>query len=140
MSIERFITAVESIAASLAKLADGTVPVTDTKPEPSEEQATKPAGRQRTTKATKDKVEAAPPKEEKVEAAKEEPEFDYEVLKRAIVELGNFGNDGRTAIIGLLGKYGVKNAKDVPVSKREELHAAAVAKLAELQNGPEDFA
>lgn len=143
--LERFVKAVEAIAAALTAMSQGGGTLTAGAPD-------KPATtRRRSTADKKDEkpaekpADAKPPKDEKVEAnpdPKPAPEFDYEILKKAIVELGNFSNGGRAAVLGLLAEYKVKNAKELPVDKREDLHGKVVAKLAELQNedGDGEFA
>lgn len=139
--LERFVKAVEAIAAALTAMSQGGGTLTAGAPD-------KPATtRRRSTADKKDEkpADSKPPKDEKVEAKpdpKPAPEFDYEILKKAIVELGNFSNGGRAAVLALLTEFKVKNAKELPVDKREALHDKVVAKLAELQNedGDGEFA
>lgn len=142
--LERFVKAVEAIAAALTAMSQGGGTLTAGDAGTPDKPATT---RRRSTADKKDEkpADSKPPKDEKVEAKpdpKPAPEFDYEILKKAIVELGNFSNGGRAAVLGLLAEFKVKNAKELPVDKREDLHGKVVAKLAELQNedGDGEFA
>ena len=60
--------------------------------------------------------------------------MDYEVLKRAVLEVGSYSEAGRAGVIALLNEYGVKNAKDISPELREEFHSSVLGILTDLQN------
>lgn len=148
MSIERFLVAVESIAASLAVIAGGagTVTTTTTKvaeaAAPSETKETKPRAA-RTTKAAEAPAPAAEPAktEAPAEVAKAaEPTFDYEELKKAIIALASAGEPGKEAALRILTDAGLnrgQKAADAPAAKWPGMHTQAVAALAAINAGGE---
>lgn len=142
MSIERFIVAVESIAASLAIMAGNrgtTAPAAA--PEGKTEPAAKPPGRPR--KETKVEPAAAPTTtvhEAKpgVTPAAQEPTFDYELTKKAIIALASAGAEGKQAAARILAEAGVepgKKASDAHPSKWEGMRDKAVAALEGINAG-----
>jgi len=159
MSIERALTALEKIADALTTIAATHAPVPTAGTRTCAESAapvaeasvsgeTKPAKRERPSKteiakATGIKVEdqdtalvvakALAGKTEPV-ATPESDVMDYEVLKRAVLEVGSYSEAGRAGVIALLGDYGIKNAKDLPAELREEFHAILLDTLTDLQN------
>lgn len=147
MSIERALIAMERIADALTAIAANTQPVTGLSaqaeaPKQTAPEATAPAPeakkRERPAKATGVKTDAptpAPTPEPTPEPEAPAPEvMDYEVLKRAVIEVGSYSEQGRQRVIALLGEFGVKNAKDIQPELREEFHAAVLNALTELQN------
>jgi len=148
MSIERALTALEQIATALTTIAASTGKVTM----PAAPEATAPAEaktpvkRERPVKAEATKpevVKSAPVKAEPAPVVEDDftdaPEpMDYEVLKRAVIEVGSYSEQGRQSVIKMLGEYGVKNAKDVAPAMREEFHAKLLGALTDLQNAEHD--
>lgn len=163
MSIERIITALELISASLATLAEsgsanakstallaadyldkttdvgiakqsGEIPAPEAKA-PTPSKRSRPAATE-VVKAEGVKVDA--PVTKPVPTA--EPEaptpdvMDYDVLKRAVLEVGSYSEQGRAAVIKLLGDYGVKNAKEIQPELREDFHSILLGLLTDLQN------
>lgn len=92
--------------------------------------------RRRTRAAATPKVEA-PAAEETAPAAEEAAPAvpaDYydKTVKPVLVKLSSHKNGGRDAAIALVSSYGVKNAKDIPADKLEEVLKAATESLAKL--------
>ena len=155
MTIERFLIAVESIAASLAVIAGGAGVATTTSAPTStpaaEGKETKPRAT-RTTKADK-APDAAPaaaaapePETKPVTAADptppkpETPAFDYEELKKAIIALASAGEAGKEAAVRILTDAGLnrgQKASDAPAGKWPGMHKQAVDALAAINAGGE---
>ena len=149
MTIERFLIAVESIAASLAVIAstNGADRTTVTTAGPTatpaaEGKETKPRGA-RTTKADKAPEPAAEPAAAAPtpEPAKPEtPAFDYEELKKAIIALASAGDEGKEAATRILTDAGLsrgQKASEAPAAKWPGMHKQAVDALAALNSGTE---
>ena len=144
MTIERFLIAVESIAASLATIAstNGTAPVAAAPA--AEGKETKPRAT-RTTKA--DKTPKPEPAAEPAAAAPtpepakpETPAFDYEELKKAIIALASAGDEGKEAATRILTDAGLsrgQKASEAPAAKWPSMHKQAVDALAALNSGGE---
>lgn len=148
MSIERALTALETIAVALAAIAATHAPapqqpeakVSSSTPEP--KKRSRPS-KEEIAQATGIKVEhqdtalvvakALAGKDQSEAASVTEP-MDYEVLKRAVLEVGSYSEAGRAAVIKLLGDYGIKNAKELPPELREEFHGILLGILTDLQN------
>lgn len=103
-------------------VAAGTVTAT-----PEAAAADKP--RRRTRAAATPKVEA-PAAEETVPAVP--ADYYDKTVKPVLVKLSSHKNGGRDAAIALVSSYGVKNAKDIPADKLEEVLKAATESLAKL--------
>lgn len=145
MTIERFLIAVESIAASLAVIAstNGTATAPTPAPTPAAEgKETKPRAT-RTTKADKAPEPAAEPAAAAPtpEPAKPEtPAFDYEELKKAIIALASAGDEGKEAATRILTDAGLsrgQKASEAPAAKWPGMHKQAVDALAALNSGTE---
>lgn len=151
MTIERFLIAVESIAASLATIAStngtATAPVVAAAPVAAAEgKETKPRAA-RTTKADTKPADSAPaaaaaaPADPTPEPAKPEtPTFDYEELKKAIIALASAGDAGKEAATRILTDAGLsrgQKAIEAPASKWPSMHKQAVDALAALNAGGE---
>lgn len=160
MSIERALTALEAIALALTTIAathapsptrtaDEAAGKSETKvsgstaqPEAAATQRKRPS-KTEVAKATGIKVEdqdtalvvaKALAGKPQTEAAPAPEVMDYEVLKRAVLEVGSYSEQGRAAVIKLLGDYGVKNAKEIQPELREEFHGILLGLLTDLQN------
>lgn len=160
MSIERALTAIEAIAAALTtiaaahapaisngaamdKILDAAKPVATTEDKPVATEKPK-RSRPEIAKATGIKVEdqdaALIVAKALVGDQKGAPEanipepMDYEILKRAVIEVGSYNETGRQAVIKMLGDHGVKNAKDIDPAKRETFHKKLLDVLTDLQN------
>ena len=148
MSIERFLIAVESIAASLTVIAGGAGTPANSPGETKEPKSRTP----RTTKAdapTKQESTAAaepvkqepaaaaePVKQEPAPAKPEEPAFDYEKLKKAIIELASAGAPGKEAAMNILTDAGLvrgQKADAAPPAKWPKMYDQAVAALANIK-------
>ena len=134
--LDRFLTAVESIAASLKAIAEKAsstdkAPSTDTAA-PAKE--TKP-------KATKpETVKADPPK---AEVVKQAPAFAYDTLKTNVVKLANMGAPGKNAALGILAEYNVTKADKIPEDQwpaANDKFLQAAVELADPPKGEDDFA
>lgn len=152
MSIERALTALEAIALALtaiaathapARQADESAGNSEAKPQPEATTQRKRPSKTEVAKATGIKVEDQDTAlvVAKALVGKPEPEaapvpevMDYEVLKRAVLEVGSYSEQGRAAVIKLLGDYGVKNAKEIQPELREEFHGILLGLLTDLQN------
>ena len=160
--ITRFIVAVETIATALTALSTGSaVPTPAATDKPAGEAAApKPSGRGKAANAAKadnaaapaadaaaakaaqeaaDKAAAEKAAAEKAAAdkaaAKEEPGFDYEKLKKAIIDLASAGEEGKDAAVRILTDAGLEKgqkASDAPKTKWEGMHKQAVAALAKI--------
>lgn len=156
--ITRFIVVVETIATALTALSTGSAaptPAATDKPA-GEAAAPKPSGRGKAANAAKadntadtsaadaaaakaaqeaaDKAAAEKAAAEKA-AAKEEPGFDYEKLKKAIIDLASAGEEGKDAAVRILTDAGLEKgqkASDAPKTKWEGMHKQAVAALAKI--------
>ena len=156
--ITRFIVAVETIATALTALSTGSaVPTPAATDKPAGEAAApKPSGRGKAANAAKadntadtsaadaaaakaaqeaaDKAAADKAAADKA-AAKEEPGFDYEKLKKAIIDLASAGEEGKDAAVRILTDAGLEKgqkASDAPKTKWEGMHKQAVAALAKI--------
>lgn len=157
MSIERALTALEGIALALTAIAavhapivqcdsqvpageakvDGEVKPTETKTRrsrPSKDEIAKATGIKPADQDTALIVAQALVGKPQAEAAPVAEPMDYEVLKRAVLEVGSYSEQGRAAVISLLGDYGVKNAKEIAPELREEFHDILLGLLTDLQN------
>lgn len=158
--LERFVTAAEAIAAALTTIAANTKGTLIATPEAGTQAATtdKTAGnneaqvpkKQRSRPAAGETIQAGGIKDsdkpvativaealfgdQKPSTDTPDEVMDYEVLKRAVLEVGSYSEQGRQAVIKMLGEYGVKNAKDVAPEKREEFHGKLLVVLTDLQN------
>ena len=161
--ITRFIVAVETIATALTALSTGSaVPTPAATDKPAGEAAApKPSGRGKAANAAKtdntadtsaadaaaakaaqeaaDKAAADKAAADKAAAdkaaAKEEPGFDYEKLKKAIIDLASAGEEGKDAAVRILTDAGLEKgqkASDAPKAKWEGMHKQAVAALAKI--------
>lgn len=156
MSIERALVAIEAIAAALtiiaangaaspirqadeaagnseAKVA-GSIPEPKKRSRPSKDEIAKATGIKVEDQDTALVVAKALVGKPEPEAAPVVEAMDYEVLKRAVLEVGSYSEQGRAAVIKLLGDYGVKNAKEIPPELREEFHGILLGLLTDLQN------
>lgn len=154
MSIERALTALEAIALALTTIAathapsptrqaDEAAGSSESKAQPETTTQRKRPSKTEVAKATGIKVEdqdtalvvaKALAGKPQTEAAPAPEVMDYEVLKRAVLEVGSYSEQGRAAVIGLLGDYGVKNAKEIAPELREEFHGILLGLLTDLQN------
>ena len=85
-------------------------------------------------KAAAEKAAAEKAAAEKADA-KEEPGFDYEKLKKAIIDLASAGEEGKDAAVRILTDAGLEKgqkASDAPKAKWEGMHKQAVAALAKI--------
>ena len=143
--ITRFIVAVETIATALTALSTGSaVPTPAATDKPAGEAAApKPSGRGKAANAAKADNAAAPAADTSAAdaaaadkaAAKEEPGFDYEKLKKAIIDLASAGEEGKDAAVRILTDAGLEKgqkASDAPKTKWEGMHKQAVAALAKI--------
>ena len=148
--ITRFIVAVETIATALTALSTGSaVPTPAATDKPAGEAAApKPSGRGKAANAAKADNAAAPAADTSAAdaaaadkaaadkaAAKEEPGFDYEKLKKAIIDLASAGEEGKDAAVRILTDAGLEKgqkASDAPKAKWEGMHKQAVAALAKI--------
>ena len=151
--ITRFIVAVETIATALTALSTGSaVPTPAATDKPAGEAAApKPSGRGKAANAAKaDNAadtsaadaaaakaaqEAADKAAADKAAAKEEPGFDYEKLKKAIIDLASAGEEGKDAAVRILTDAGLEKgqkASDAPKTKWEGMHKQAVAALVKI--------
>jgi ABC-type oligopeptide transport system substrate-binding subunit len=143
----RFIVAIENIGNALQVIASGqqTLPLKTEAATPVETKETKP----RTPKVTKaadpapdtKAAEAAKAAEEAQAAADakakaaEKPTFDYELLKKAIIELANAGAEGKEAAVRILNDAGLEKgqkASDAAPGKWEGMYNDAVASLSSM--------
>ena len=154
--ILRFIVAVENIGTALTAIATGSAVINAA---PANEAAapagagTKPAttgkgkGKDKAPDAAADTSaadaaaaaeaadKAAKAAAEKAEANK--PKFDYELLKKAIIELASAGAEGKEAAMRILTDAGLargEKADKADPSKWEGMHAAAVKALAVIKD------
>ena len=130
--LDRFLIAVESIAASLKAIADK-APSTD-KAQAPDVAADKPK------KTKPEVVKADPPKAEVVTQA---PAFSYDTLKTNVVKLANMGAPGKNAALGILAEYNVTKADKIPEDQwpaANDKFIAAAAELADPPKGEADFA
>ena len=130
--LDRFLIAVESIAASLKAIAEK-APSTD-KAQAPDVAADKPK------KTKPEVVKADPPKAEVVTQA---PAFAYDTLKTNVVKLANMGAPGKNAALGILAEYNVTKADKIPEDQWSEANdkfVAAAAELADPPKGEDDFA
>ena len=164
MSLERALVAIEAIAAALTTIAANTAasptamqrdsqvdtgkaavagenkpaPEKTTKRErPAKTDVVKAEGIKSEDKATALVVAEALFGDQKGDAAPVAPVaevMDYEILKRAVLEVGSYSEAGRQGVIKLLGDYGIKNAKDLKPELREEFHGILLGILTDLQN------
>lgn len=130
--LDRFLIAVESIAASLKAIAEKSP--ADNAPAADKPKKTKP-----------EVVKADPPKAEVVTQApaKTEPAFSYDTLKTSVVKLANMGAPGKNAALGILAEYNVTKADKIPEDQWAEANdkfTAAAAELADPPKGEDDFA
>lgn len=132
--LDRFLIAVESIAASLKAIAEKSpadkAPSTDT--------AAPPADKPKKTKP--EVVKADPPKAEVVTQA---PAFSYDTLKTSVVKLANMGAPGKNAALGILAEYNVTKADKIPEDQwpaANDKFLQAAAELADPPKGEDDFA
>lgn len=131
--LDRFLIAVESIAASLKAIAEKSpadkAPSTDTA-----------APAKETKKPKAETVKADPPK---AEVVKQAPAFAYDTLKTSVVKLANMGAPGKNAALGILAEYNVTKADKIPEDQWSEANdkfVAAAAELADPPKGEDDFA
>ena len=139
--ITRFIVAVETIATALTALSTGSaVPTPAATDKPAGEAAApKPSGRGKAANAAKADNAADTSAADKAAAdkaaAKEEPGFDYEKLKKAIIDLASAGEEGKDAAVRILTDAGLEKgqkASDAPKTKWDGMHKQAVAALAKI--------
>lgn len=121
---ERFVVAIESIAASLAAN-----PVAAPADKPAAE-AAPPAAKKAAKKAAAKAVE---PK-----VIKQEPAFDYNLLKASVIKLANMGKPGLTAAKALLAEYNVAKADAIPEAQWSEANDKFQAAIDELADEPEE--
>ena len=146
--ITRFVTAVENIGSALtimannqtlAKTPDAEKPTrtrkAKTEPAPAAEQ-TAPAA-----PAVEQAAEQTPPPIQTVEQASA-PAFEYETLKKAIVDLASNGAEGKEAALRILTDAGLERgqkAADAPPAKWPGMYEQALAALAKIKDA-EGFA
>ena len=135
-TLERIATALEAIAAK-AEAPKAEAPKAEApKAEAPKTEAPK-------AEAPKTERKRTPVKQEEQMALEVEPPaaepLDYDILKRTILEVGGFSDEGREYVMSLLKGYGVKNAQQVPPEAREEMHNKLTEKLTQLQNADEEF-
>lgn len=125
--LDRFLTAVESIAASLKAIAEKSP--ADNAPAADKPKKTKP-----------EVVKADPPKAEVVTQA---PAFAYDTLKTNVVKLANMGAPGKNAALGILAEYNVTKADKIPEDQwpaANDKFLQAAVELADPPKGEDDFA
>lgn len=155
--ILRFIVAVENIGTALTAMASGgtgqlNVPATPAAATDTAGAGTKPATTGKGKGKDKDKApdaaadtsaadaaaaaEAAD-KAAKAKAEASKPKFDYELLKKAIIELASAGAEGKEAAMRILTDAGLargEKADKADPGKWEGMHAAAVKALAVIKD------
>lgn len=148
--IERFITAAEAIATALTAIASSNGPVAPATPvtlvatetKTADPSAAKPTAAEKAAakaaKAAEDKAvaEAAAAAAAKAAAAAAEPEFVYDTLKKAIIELASSGPEGKDAALAILTDAGLakgQKASDADAKLWPGMHEAAVAALNEIK-------
>ena len=152
--ILRFIVAVENIGTALTAIATGSAVINAA---PANEAAapagagTKPAttgkgkGKDKAPDAAAADTSAADAaaaaeaadKAAKAKAEADKPKFDYELLKKAIIELASAGAEGKEAAMRILTDAGLargEKADKADPSKWEGMHAAAVKALAVIKD------
>ena len=132
--LERIATALEAIAAK-AEAPKAEAPKAEA-PKAEALKAEAPAKPERKRTPAKQEEQAALPLGEEAPAVEV---LDYDILKRTILEVGGFSDEGREYVMSLLKDYGVKNAQQVPPEAREEMHNKLIEKLTQLQNADEEF-
>lgn len=153
--ILRFIVAVENIGTALTAMASGgtgqlNVPATPAAATDTAGAGTKPAttgkgkGKDKAPDAAADTSAAdaaaaaeAADKAAKAKAEASKPKFDYELLKKAIIELASAGAEGKEAAMRILTDAGLargEKADKADPSKWEGMHAAAVKALAVIKD------
>ena len=118
-------------AANAAKTDNAAAPAADTS---AADAAAAKAAQEAADKAAADKAAADKAAADKA-AAKEEPGFDYEKLKKAIIDLASAGEEGKDAAVRILTDAGLEKgqkASDAPKAKWEGMHKQAVAALAKI--------
>lgn len=134
--LDRFVIAVESIAASLKAIAEKS---------PADKAQAPDVAADKPKKTKPEVVKADPPKAEVVTQApaKTEPAFSYDTLKTSVVKLANMGAPGKNAALGILAEYNVTKADKIPEDQWSEANdkfVAAAAELADPPKGEDDFA
>ena len=143
--INRFVTAVENIGSALTIMANNqTLAKT-----PDAEKSTRtrkakteqaPAAEQAAEQAAP-AAEQTPPPIQTVEQASA-PAFEYETLKKAIVDLASNGAEGKEAALRILTDAGLERgqkAADAPAAKWPGMYEQALAALAKIKDA-EGFA
>ena len=140
--INRFVTAVENIGSALTIMANNQTLAKTPDAAPAAEKQ---------TRARKAKTEQAPAAEQAAEQAAppiqtveqaSAPAFEYETLKKAIVDLASNGAEGKEAALRILTDAGLERgqkAADAPAAKWPGMYEQALAALAKIKDA-EGFA
>ena len=142
--INRFVTAVENIGSALTIMANNQTLAKTPDAAPAAEKTTRtrkakteqaPAVEQAAPAVTPAVEQAAPPIQTVEQASA--PAFEYETLKKAIVDLASNGAEGKEAALRILTDAGLERgqkAADAPAAKWPGMYEQALAALAKIKD------